>query len=191
MKFAISGKMRSGKDTITDYLFENYSVESYSFAHALKNCCGFAFNISSDDLFVKKPENVRKCLQLFGQAGRAYNPDIWVDICLDGMSKWTLKEGHVSILDLRLKNEANRLKKEGFILIRVNRDRDKRFEFGLSNEDDITETDLDDYEEFDYIVNNNDTKEELYYLIDKIMEEHNVVNTKNKGKSETILAETD
>jgi len=171
MNLAISGKMRSGKDTVAEYLEKKYKYSTNSFATSLKNSAGFTFNISSRDLFVDKPENVRKCLQLFGQAGRAYNPDIWVDNCFEYMNKFDLRDGKIIITDLRFKNEAKRLKEKGFKLIRISRDRDKRVEFGLSNEDDISETDLDDYTEFDYWINNNGTKEELFELIDTMFKE--------------------
>ena len=64
------------------------------------------------------------------------------------------------ITDLRYKNEAKFIKNKSGILIRVNRGIDKKNTH-------ISERDLDDYKEWDYIIDNNGTIEEL---IDKVKE---------------------
>lgn len=167
MLIGISGKQRSGKDTVAEYLINKYGFKKRNFADPLKIMAAVEFHISPE-LLMAKPDNVRKCLQLLGQAGRAFNPDFWVDQVLDDYQP----DQKLVIADVRFKNEADKIKKAGGILVRVMSDRKVRQSRGvLSNEDDVSEVDLDDYVGFDYFINNNSSLENLYKQINHFMME--------------------
>lgn len=95
----------------------------------------------------------RKLLQLVGtECGRnIIHPNIWINSLLSSYNKdftnWI-------ITDVRFKNEAQAIKKRGGILIRINR------ETGfLDNHS--SETDLDDYSDWDFVIDNNGSMEDL------------------------------
>ena len=50
MLIGIIGKKRSGKDTISDYLVQNYNFNKYSFADPIREICQLMFNFSDDQL---------------------------------------------------------------------------------------------------------------------------------------------
>jgi dephospho-CoA kinase len=73
---------------------------------------------------------------------------------------------------LRFKNETNYLKKMGFQLWRINATEENR-KNRIETERDfnhISETDLDDYKEFDIIIENNDSLKEFEQKIIDIIE---------------------
>jgi hypothetical protein len=69
------------------------------------------------------------------------------------------------IPDLRFKHEADFLKEKGAILIRVNGDPIGERKNSKRNLNHISETDLDDYKYFDFIIENDST---LYHFNNKI-----------------------
>jgi len=173
MKIAISGKMRSGKDEMANYLTEKYNFLRVGFADYIKEMAKDNFKISEKEI-KEKPKNIREFLQLLGKAGRAYDENFWVKKALEEIEE-TEEANYPDIInfvipDLRFQNEAKFLKKRGFFLVRVNSERNERLKRGkLSNENDISEIDLDCYTDFDFFINNNLDKKDYYKLIDKIM----------------------
>lgn len=176
----VSGKAQSGKDTISDYLVKNYNFEKIAFATALKNCLR-----QFSDWDGQKDEAGRKLLQSVGQAFREYDKDNWVKLLLIEIEakiyhlyikNYATKTISFVISDVRFINEIVRFKeliqkripKANFITIRVERP-------SLNNDTwrkDISETELDNYKEFDYTVNNDSDIETLYRKIDKIIREN-------------------
>ena len=176
----VSGKAQSGKDTISDYLVKNYNFEKIAFATALKNCLR-----QFSDWDGQKDEAGRKLLQSVGQAFREYDKDNWVKLLLIEIEakiyhlyikNYATKNINFVISDVRFINEIVRFKelikkripKANFITIRVERP-------SLDNDTwrkDISETELDNYKEFDYTVNNDSDIETLYQKIDKIIREN-------------------
>jgi len=172
MKIGISGKMFSGKDVIADYLCENHNFSKVLLAKELKRVAMSAFNCTYEEVYETKPNNVRKCLQELGRAGRSYDENIWVNLALSEIESNKIMYPNKSsvVSDVRYINEVTKLKEEGFILIRVVRPNILRQKHGtLSNDD--SETELDNYDEFTYTIINDTTKEDLYKKIDNIMKE--------------------
>lgn len=106
----------------------------------------------------------RRILQIFGQQQRALFPDIWAAYVFNTTIKNYVKEGYNKFIvtDVRFKNEivvANNLKPEGSILVRVRINRPGVV--AKSNPNDISETDLDDYNNWDYTIDNTSTLEDL------------------------------
>jgi len=165
MLIGISGKQRSGKDTVAEYLNKKYGFIRISFANPLKRLAIDYFGLTPKDVYVRKPDSVRKFLQELGRLGRSVDKDFWIKKALSNYDKnelWVVS-------DVRYKNEAKAIKNLEGVLIRIEADRDIRLQRGpLAYENDLSETDLDDYS-FDYVIYNNSTFEKLYKQVDKIM----------------------
>lgn len=123
VKIALTGKMRSGKDTVADYLVEHYDCTKFAFGDELKRYAHEIFNVSEEE----KPRDI---YQRFGQYCRAIDEDVWVRKCFENISAWEeLPLTHVVrgknwlrpvITDLRQPNEFDECKRQGFTIIRVN-----------------------------------------------------------------------
>jgi len=77
------------------------------------------------------------------------------------LPSFATNSSNVIISDLRYLNEAERGKSEGGILVRINSDRANII-------DHESETELDDYEDFDFVIDNSGTIEELTEMVDEI-----------------------
>ncbi|MGM0846871.1 MAG: AAA family ATPase [Bacillota bacterium] len=135
MKIALMGKIRSGKDTIGKYLLDNYGMTRFAFGDPLKQY--------AKEMFPQRFTPGRKprvTLQVFGQKMREIDPDVWVRHTMNSIEA----AGNVSplITDCRQKNEYDRLKREGFTMIRVNADDGVRIRRMLDNCDDFNIHDL-------------------------------------------------
>lgn len=168
----IHGKFRSGKDEVAKYLARNYGYTRYAFADEMKR--------AYFDLFEDSGGKPREGLVWFGQTMRERDPDIWVrkmfnEIESDAAS-WSVPP-LPAISDLRLPNEYDRLRSEGFTLIRVECPEHIRMWRAIQAGDDvttrdlasITETALDGYD-FDYTLDNSGNLDELYTQIDGMMD---------------------
>lgn len=157
MRIAISGKCRSGKDTVADIIISK-SKETWtrlSFASALYNCVS---NLQSN--IGVKVEKDGLLLQTIGEGMRNhYGEKVWVDIVEAYIDAHPLE--NIIVTDLRYRNELRMLSKRGFKIIRVNRkhrpvDRDPNH---------ISEVDLD-HITFEYDINNDNS---LDLLEEKVM----------------------
>lgn len=124
---------------------------------------------------VKNPEGsyytIRQLLQKFGtEVGRSISPNLWVDSLINNY-KTCLTEGLTKnwiVTDVRFKNEANAIRENGGILIRLNRNT------GF-NDTHISETALDDYKDFDLVIDNNGTIDELIDKVYNFMKEFKLI----------------
>lgn len=100
---------------------------------------------------------IRQLLQKFGtEVGRSISPNLWVDILMRDYLK-AKSEGYEEdwiITDVRFENEANAVRDNGGVLIQIVRNT------GL-NDQHISETALDDYKNFDIVIENNGSIDEL------------------------------
>jgi hypothetical protein len=159
---AIAGKKNSGKDTVARYIelltFNPY--EQIKFARKLKDMVSLLIGCdpkSLEDYDFKEKLldgwgnlNPRILLQEFGSAGRKMYPEIWVQATLGGL----LPSSNYIISDCRYTNEAEAVKKLGGVVVRVQRN--------TNNQDThSSETGLDDYQDWDMIIDNNGTLPEL------------------------------
>lgn len=159
MKIAISGKARSGKDTIAKMIQEKYP--EYTIIHFSDKLYELMWNDQQELGFpITKDRNY---LQFIGtEWARAKDPNIWIK-CL--MKKVNELKDNIIVADVRFKNELEALKNDGFTLIRVNRSKSDMTE---EQKNHLSEIDLDDYTEWDHIIDNNDTLEKLQMDIFKI-----------------------
>lgn len=179
IKIAISGKAKTGKDTVADfmldYLFVNKNLHYMyvtAFADPIKKIAQNMFPKIADEVLWGPSENrnaiipeafdengntltCRKLLLDIGKNGRKYNPDIWIESIFDFLD--SKKRDAQIIKDLRFKNEFKKCKEKGFILVRIVRpDNDYKSK-------DISEIDLDDVPDskFDYVIVNNSSLNDL------------------------------
>ena len=110
MKIAITGKMCSGKTTLSNYIC---SIEPrfkiFSFGKKVKEV--------ASDLFKMDPNfKDRSLLTLVGQKMREINSEVWINYVIDQ----TMDQEFCLIDDLRYQNEYDVLVKNGFKIIQMN-----------------------------------------------------------------------
>lgn len=163
-KIIIGGRACAGKDTVADYLVEKYGFIKISFADPIYQIARDYFGMTDKD---------RTLLQAIGEKMREIDPDVWVRAAFRKADKYE----KVVISDCRRANEYLAAKERRYIPIRVHADLEKRIQRCIKR--DGKYPNLDEWENesetgadgFPFIeISNNGTKEELYQLIDYIME---------------------
>lgn len=179
--------------------------EKHAFADALKACASIILDTTvamfENERFKNSPttldlldsDNVRmtnrKFLQLLGtEVGRSIDQDLWVKVLIgkyrskfsqmveygyDEFGKRVPIETVVMepcwiVTDTRFPNEADAIKREGGLLIRVNRETN-------NNDSHPSEIALDNYEDFDEIIDNNGSMEDLIGQVYDIMLKHKLI----------------
>lgn len=181
---AITGKLRSGKNAVADYLTEKYGYTQFAFGDELKRHAHELFEVDTS----AKP---RELYQNFGQWCRSRDPDIWVRKCFAkirerqvdiGMQRADVYEKRkpipfrAVITDLRQPNEFDRCRSEGYVIIRVTAPDSIRLErarragdnFDESTLNHETESHVDGFS-VDYEIVNDRSLAVLYTQIDEIM----------------------
>ncbi|MFT4413211.1 AAA family ATPase [Fredinandcohnia humi] len=171
MKIALTGEMRSGKDTIADYLQKEYYFTRFAFGDAIKFYCEAIF-----PGVTKNGQKPRALYQEFGQFCRQFDPDVWVNYLFREMER-TINAGlSVVITDLRQPNEYNALLKAGFAIVRVNtktayrilRMKESGDSFKLEDLQHETESHIRSFD-VDFELYNNDSLKELYSQVDVML----------------------
>lgn len=166
--YVLSGKAQSGKNTAAD-IIENYYNDKkciqISFAYYLKQ---YAKKISNwDGLEETKP---RELLQSLGidLIKNKIDKNLLIRRTIEDILVYSYFYDVVIITDARLKDEVESIKNrfDKVVTIRVNRN---NYDNNLSQteKNHITETALDNYNNFDYIIENDDLDNKIL----KIMEE--------------------
>lgn len=128
MKVVLFGKMRSGKDTVGNFLIKEHNFERFAFGDGIAEIIEKYFPEAWEG---GKP---RKHYQHIGQQLRVLNTDVWIN-CL--LRKAKMKEAYndvmkiatnIVVTDGRQVNEAERLRKEGYIIIKVTTPEEIRIE---------------------------------------------------------------
>ncbi len=163
-------RKRSGKDTVGQYLVNQYKFKKLSFADPLKQAakliCGFSDEqcYGSDiDKETTDPYwgfSPRWFMQRFGtEVGRAIDSDLWVK----AMLRQAQKIPSVVVCDVRFPNEAKAIRDQGGLVIRVDRP-----SLGPLTDTHPSETSLEGFEYDDVIVNDG-SLEDLYDKVDEFM----------------------
>jgi dephospho-CoA kinase len=183
IKIALTGKLRSGKDTVANHLYIKYGFTSIAFGDALKKNAHATFPWVSE---FSKP---RALYQQFGQLMRQIDPDVWIkhaERAVSGAIDFNVHTGAekvgVVISDLRQPNEFEWARANGFTLIRVTTpDEDRLLRAKLAG-DDFTESDLEHETEshidgfaVDYEVANDGSLDDLKAQVDAILAQINGV----------------
>ena len=134
-----------------------------------------------------KQRTPRQILQLLGTEGTrdVIHPDIWVNALYSDYRPLSYEkdsEGRIEaveekwiITDSRFSNDVRRTREMGGILIRV-----ERVECEGRENEHVSETALDDFDEWDYIIENNGTIEELIGQVRTILEEEGIIEEKEQ-----------
>lgn len=177
VKIALTGKIRSGKDSVADILVAK-GFERFTFSDGIWATIQNIWGISED--YTNKP---RKLLQDVGQKLREVDPYVWIDYTIHNVrateslldSIRLADKTNFVITDLRQPNEYEVLREEGFVIIRVSAPESTRKQRARARGDDFTEQDLnheteshiDDFE-VDYEIINDGTLEELANEVERV-----------------------
>lgn len=186
-KIAITGKANSGKNTVgkllINSLFDNTAGVHYlAFADPLKKMARIAFpqiprkwlygssefrsSVIPDAFKDGIPLTVRQLLiDLGNDFGRKYQRDIWIKNLENRVAKLVKKNVNaVVVTDCRFRNEFDNLKKLGFYQIRLIRDSHTKInDESETNQDGIMDS------EFDAVINNNGTLQDLKNRVSEIV----------------------
>lgn len=171
MIIGLSGHAGAGKDTVADYLVENYGFKKVAFADEIRAMLleidpivGQGMGNWKLSLFIKtygwdefksKPE-MRAVMQRFGMAARErWGADFWIQQLLPKL------DGNVVVSDVRFKNEADTLRAWGASIWRIERD--------VKHSNHVSETELDNYG-FDAVIHNNFHVQALYALVNDVLD---------------------
>lgn len=170
-KIALCGKMRSGKDTVGDYLVGNYTFTPLAFGDKLKEIAHLTFPWIPNE---PKPREMYQFMNVM----RDFSKDVWVrhvDIKVKKLKEKGVQK--VVVTDLRQPNEYEWAKENGFTIVRVSaeeevriqRMRDSGDEFDPESLNHKTEIYIDDFD-VDYEIENNGTLEDLESKIVELIE---------------------
>lgn len=110
MRIALAGKICSGKTTVADKLVKQKKYTKISIASELKRYAKEIFKMEKKD---------RELLQNFGSFVTSIKPDAWLELTREQIES---AGNNVVIDDLRFPLEAEYLKKNGFLIFRINVD---------------------------------------------------------------------
>lgn len=175
--FAMSGKMRSGKDSAADYIEHRLmsfglQVKRLAFAETLKRIATYA----QQEAGVPQIKD-RELLQFIGVHFREINPEVWVDAVKRQIME-VVKEGEtdaILITDLRFQNEYEMLDNLGFTLIRTHASDDVRAGRGaeVAAMQHISEIALDYLDRtpgsWDWFITNESTLDEFYKVLELVI----------------------
>ena len=160
-----SGKQYSGKDTAAKILMEELKdYKRCAMGDIIKIEYGKQHNLTYEEIENNKALYRQGLIDL-GNWGRAQSPDYWLE-------KIIAQEGKIVVTDVRIKHEYEVFKKAGAISIRIEAERDIREARGgkLIGENDVTETDLDNIQDWDFLIDNNKDYETLKKHVLKIVD---------------------
>jgi dephospho-CoA kinase len=169
------GKKHSGKDTSAEILINKHNFTKLAFADPLKNICKELFGFSDYQLYNDKETideywniSPRNALQYLGTDVFRNNinkllPNItdnfWVMLL---ENKYKKIKGNVIITDVRFQNEVDMIHKNGGFVIKINRNTNN-----IDNHD--SEKYIDSIINYDYVIDNNDSIENLFKNITNII----------------------
>ena len=160
-----SGKQYSGKDTAAKILMEAMpEFKRCAMGDIIKIEYAKEHNITFEEIEANKPKYRQGLIEL-GNWGRSINPDYWLE-------KIVAQDGNIVVTDVRIKHEYEVFKNAGAVSIRVEASREIREARGgrLVGENDVTEVDLDNIRDWDFLIDNNKDYETLKKSVLKIVE---------------------
>lgn len=175
-------KKRCGKDTVSDYLVKKYSFQKLSLADPLKDATAILFGFSHEQLYGDLKDDVdpnwkvspRIVLQwlgtdIFRRDVNSIIPGIQGDFWVESMKvKYNnlIKDdpnARFAIADVRFPNEVKAIHELGGIVVKIDRP-------GYDNTDQhVSEKNIDLITDYDVLIENDGTLEELYKKIDDFM----------------------
>lgn len=187
------GKARSGKNTCVDLIEKiikeqkkynpkniNYVVQKFSFASKLKEMCSdlFGWEYGDKELYYNEDGTLdkmrgRAVLQTVGQHMRKIKINVWSNYVRKDIEQYLLSCSSAKIPAICVIDDARRIdeieeieKIKDYEIIKIKIFRNE--ELKLSDE---SETGLDNYDKFTYVISNNGTIDELKNkLLEKLVE---------------------
>ena len=150
-----SGKQFSGKDTVAKMLLERFpNFKRIGIADAIKRKYSKQTGLTLDEIELNKSKYRQDLINL-GDWGRTQDPDYWLNSIIE-------YNGDTIITDIRVKHELDLFRSYGAFTVRVEADENIRAQRGiLSSKNDDTETQLDNIKDWDFVINNNGTYDDL------------------------------
>ena len=173
MIIGLGHKARVGKDETGKYLQRYYHFTQAAFADKLKHAAMEIFDLTYDQVYGDNKEDIdprwndtpRHMLQTTGTAMRNhYGKDVWIR----ALERRLQREGMDNdwcITDVRLPNEAEAVKRWGGYLVKVERPNAPK----IATDKHESETLLDDFTGWDYILNNSSDLVQLYANIEVML----------------------
>jgi hypothetical protein len=183
-------KKHSGKDTVADYLVNENNFEKMSLATPLKKAIGILFGFSDDQLYGNLKEDIderwgtspRIVMQYLGTEVFRHsvnkiipgiNDDFWIRSLIVNYNN-LLKSNpklNVAVADVRFQNEVDGIHKNGGIIIKIVRP-------CINNEKDQhdSEKSIDKIENYDELLVNDGSLEELYLKVNQLVKNRNLVS---------------
>ena len=193
----ISGKRGTGKTTLANILEAKYGWTQIPLAEKLKEKCREEFNLNYAQTDGELKESMteykktpREIMISMGQWYRSIDPFFWVKQVFNEMDKFDKRceESNFNhkyvISDIRFVNEAAYFQMNNAFLVRL--ERHQHLNIYKEPLNDVSETDLDYYPDFDYIIpeNRNIDMKDLEYWAEMI----NIgVDNEIKGNTISIL----
>ena len=159
-----SGKQYSGKDTAAKILMEAMpEYRRLAMGDIIKFEYAKEHNLTYEEIEANKPKYRQGLIDL-GNWGRSQSPDYWLE-------KIISQSGKIVVTDVRIKHEYDVFKSAGAISIRIEATREIRETRGgkLIGENDVTEVDLDNIQDWDFLIDNNKDYETLKENVLKIV----------------------
>ncbi len=158
-----SGKQYSGKDTAAKILLEQLpNYKRCAMGDIIKLTYGTQKGISYEEI-EKNKSKYRQDLINLGNWGREQSPDYWLNKIIE-------QKGNLVVTDVRVPHEYEVFKSAGAKTIRIEATREVRSQRGtLIGEDDITEVGLDNIKDWDFVIDNNSSYENLKKQVTEIV----------------------
>ena len=169
----ITGKARSGKDTIAEYLWGRHAFTRIAFADPLKLAAQAMFGLSAAQTWDADQKEVviphwgmspRQIFQLLGTeaAKPVFGKDIWIKrwrISYDMLSR----TDHIVVPDVRFDEEAEAIRGLGGVIVEVQRG------VGLQGSTGTHASELGLLKLPDYVIDNNGTLEDLFMQVENVI----------------------
>ena len=151
----ISGKQYSGKDTLAKLILDRFDdFIRVGIGDAIKLMYVRENNLTFEQIEAQK-HLYRDDLIKLGNWGRSQDPDYWLKSII-------AMPQNVIVPDIRVEHELDVFKQNGAFTIRVEASYESRSKRAvITNENDLTETALDNYKNWDAVVDNNSDYENL------------------------------
>ncbi|NIT13210.1 MAG: hypothetical protein GTN99_02900 [Candidatus Dadabacteria bacterium] len=190
----LTGQSRCGKDTLGSALFMNDGYTMFSFAYAMKMAAVQIFDLDEEQVNGDKKEvfdefwqmTPRTILQKFGtEAMRGvFGENIWVKILAKQIEMFWEdfdEESDIVITDVRFDNEAEFIRDNGGVVIRIIRDEGNK----LSQDEKAHASEAGVKDELvDFIIHNNDTKLAMYQQAEHFLQ---VVHSRKFNHANTSI----
>ena len=150
-----SGKQFSGKDTAAKILLEHFKTfKRIGIADAIKQRYSFMTGLSLSEIEKNKSKYRQDLIEL-GNWGRSQSPDYW-------LNEIASYQGNTIITDVRMKHELQLFRSMGAFTVRVEASHLVRSQRGtVTALNDNTETELDNITDWNFVLDNNGSYEEL------------------------------